>query len=93
VVPPRLRAQIVVDLDLPLWAVSKSLGQAIAQAKASPPPGTIVYHDRLDDAATPTFKQLEVDVPTVIGSVRLDPILVDRAAGIWVLRGETVPGI
>ncbi|MEA2547546.1 MAG: hypothetical protein QOE42_144 [Chloroflexota bacterium] len=92
VVPPRLRAQIVVDLDLPLWAVAKSFGPAIALAKATPPPGAIIYHDRLDDASSAVFTQLEVDVPTVVGSVRLNPILVDRSAGIWVLRVETAPG-
>jgi len=52
--------------------------------------GTIIYHDRLDDApvTAPRYQQLEIDQPTIIGAYRYVPILVDKAAGFWVLRVE-----
>lgn len=89
VMPSTLRAQGVADLDLPLTDVAYSLAAFLDPANGKPPPGTIVYHDRLDDDPTdPRYKLLEISQPTLIGGSRYVPILVDEAAGIWVLRVE-----
>ncbi len=90
IVPTRLRAQAVADLRLPLPEVAYStLATALDPANGKPAPGTFIYHDRLDDdPADPRYQLLEIDQPTVIGGSRYVPILVDKAAGMWVLRVE-----
>ena len=90
IVPPTLRAQAVADLDLPLTEVAYSYATWLDPASGLPTPGTIIYHDRLDDApvSAPRYQVLEVDQPTIIGKYRYVPILVDKAAGFWVLRVE-----
>lgn len=90
IVPPTLRAQAVADLGLPLTEVAYSYAQWLDPAAGRPSAGTIVYHDRLDDApvSDPRYRQLEIGEPTTIGAVRYVPILVDPAAGLWVLRVE-----
>jgi hypothetical protein len=90
IVPPTLRAQAVADLDLPLTEVAYSYSRSLNPALGLPTAGTIIYHDRLDDApvSAPRYKLLEIDEPTIIGAYRYVPILVDAAAGFWVLRVE-----
>ena len=90
IVPPTLRAQAVADLDLPLTEVAYSYARSLNPALGLPTAGTIVYHDRLDDApvSSPRYTQLEIDQPTDIGAYRYVPILVDARAGFWVLRVE-----
>jgi hypothetical protein len=92
IVPPRLRAQAVAELGLPLGEVVYSTYRDFLDpANGKPTPGTIVYHDRLDDKATdPRYKLLEISQPTTIAGRRYVPILVDPAAGMWVLRVEDV---
>jgi hypothetical protein len=91
-IPVRLRAQGVVDLDLPLWAGTQLFPRLVDPAKGLPPPGTIVYHDAIDDRPSPRWTSLEVEGPTVVGTLRLVPLFVDAKAGIWVLRIEAAPG-
>jgi hypothetical protein len=91
IVPPTLRAQAVADLDLPLTEVAFSSDVTrLDPARGLPTAGTVIYHDRLDDApvTSPRYVQLELDQPTIIGAYRYVPILVDKAAGLWVLRVE-----
>jgi hypothetical protein len=90
IVPSRLRQQAAVELDLPLGDVAYSIqSDLLDPANGKPAPGTLIYHDRLDDnPADPRYKLLEISQPTVIGGSRYVPILVDEAAGIWVLRVE-----
>lgn len=87
-VPPRLRAQAVVDLGLPLTVVRKSWASGIDPAAGRPVPGSIIYHDRLDDKASLRWATIEIDQPVVIGSLRLVPILSDPGRGFWVIRVE-----
>lgn len=92
IVPPTLRAQAVAELDLPLTQVGYSYDIWLDPARGLPTAGTIVYHDRLDDdPADPRYQLLEIDRPTTIGRYRYVPILVDKAAGFWVLRVEDGP--
>jgi hypothetical protein len=90
IVPPTLRAQAVADLDLPLTEVAySSYATWLDPTRGLPIAGTIVYHDRLDDALSdPRYQPLEIDQPTTIGAFRYVPILVDKAAGFWVIRIE-----
>lgn len=89
IVPPTLRAQAVADLDLPLTEVAYSYDTWLDPARGLPTAGAIIYHDRLDDAPSdPRYQQLEIDQPTTIGRSRYVPILVDKAAGFWVVRVE-----
>jgi hypothetical protein len=90
-IPAALRAQAIVDLDLPLWAGTKLFDSMVDPANAIPPPGSILYHDRLADSRKPVWRQVEVDHATVVGRLLLTPILVDEAAGIWILRVEAAP--
>jgi hypothetical protein len=87
-IPPRLRAQGVVDLDLPLWAAQKSFLGQIDPIHGLPAPGTILYHDSRDDKPDPRWTAIEISQPTVIGRLRFVPIFVDAHAGIWILRVE-----
>ncbi len=92
IVPPRLRVQAVVDLDLPLTAVAPSLSAAFDPAEGRPGPGTIVYHDRIDDHRGSSFAAVEAASPTVVGGVRYLPIAAHPADGWWIARTEPAPG-
>jgi hypothetical protein len=91
-IPPRLRAQGIVDLDLPLWAGVKSSAGMIALSKGLPAAGTIVYHDTTDDKPSAAWAQVEVSVPTVVGNLRVVPLFVNAKAGIWIVRIEAAGG-
>ncbi len=92
IMPPTLRAQGVADLDLPLTQVAYSYHPFLDPSNGKPIPGTLIYHDRLDDDPSDLrYKVLEINQPTDIGGFRYVPILVDAGAGIWVLRVEATP--
>ncbi len=90
-IPPRLRAQGIVDLDLPLWAGTKLFAPMVDPAAGRPAPGSILYHDALDGERGPTWREVEVSKPTVVGRLMLTPILVDSKAGIWILKVGGAP--
>jgi hypothetical protein len=93
VVPPRLRQQAVVQLNLPLDLVAYDYGDVLDPAKGVAPVGAIIYHDAIDDdASAKRLKAIEVSTPTVIGPYRFVPLFVDATAGIWVLRVEAATG-
>jgi hypothetical protein len=85
-IPAALRAQGIVDLDLPLWAGTKLFASMVDPANGMPPPGSILYHDKRADQPNRVWRQVEVDRPTVVGRLLLTPISVDEDAGIWILR-------
>jgi hypothetical protein len=91
-IPPRLRAQAIADLDLPLWAGTKLFPSAIDPANGRPSPGTFVYHDRADDKPSPAWSAIEVSEPTTVGRLRVVPEFVDTEKGIWVVRIEAADG-
>jgi len=84
-VPILLRPQAAVDLDLPLTRVGGTSGQRPGTAQYLRP-GEIVYQDPRNDRPSGGKSILEVDVPTVAGSVLLDPVFVDHARRFWILR-------
>jgi hypothetical protein len=87
-VPARVREQVAVDLDLSLNTVFRTQAKSIDLAKGRLVPGQIVYHDRRDDSADPRYRALEIETATTFGTVRLTPLLADRARGIWVILVE-----
>jgi hypothetical protein len=84
IVPSRLRAQAVVDLDLPLTDVAKPGG--ITMSGGLPAAGQIVYHDRLDGQTSSSYAVYEIKAPVTKGAVRLVPLLADATRGLWVIR-------
>ena len=91
-IPAVLRAQGIVDLELPLWAGTKLFASMVDPANGLPPPGSILYHDRRADSRNGVWRLVEVDRPTVVGRLLLTPIFVDEDAGIWILRVDAAQG-
>jgi hypothetical protein len=85
-IPPRFRAQAIVDLDLPLWAGTKSTPGLVSRLLEEPGRDVVVYHDTTDDSRSPVWTQLEVTRPTTVGARRIAPLFTDPAAGIWIVR-------
>jgi hypothetical protein len=84
-VPVLLRPQAAVDLGLSLPRVGQTSGRRPGAADYLRP-GEIVYHDPRNDRPAGGKSILEVDEPTIVGEVRLDPVLVDHARRFWILR-------
>jgi hypothetical protein len=85
-VPGLQRPRLAVDLDVSLDRIHGTPASWAAPGPGFLPFGRLIYHDRVGDRPTDAYTALEVDAPTAIGSVTLVPLLVDRDAGIWVLR-------
>jgi hypothetical protein len=96
IVPSQLRAQAVVDLDLPLTAVTKAKANQIDAAKGRPEIGQIIYRDRVAVGDSPMYAMFEVDQPVAFDRFSVVPILVDPINGMWVVRiaeaGAAAPG-
>lgn len=81
--------RIVVDTGVPLPAIGDSfLAFRATDAATLLRPGQWVFHDATVDGRGGRYAVLEVSRPTVLGSIRIVPILADPAAGIWLLRIE-----
>jgi hypothetical protein len=91
IVPPRIRAQAVVDLQLPLTEVAYSYDVWFDPPMGKPEPGAIVYHDRRDDADDLAHAAVELAQPTVIGADLYVPLLANSARGMWVVKVEAAP--
>jgi len=91
-IPAALRAQGIVDLDLPLWAGTKLFASMVDPANGLPAPGSILYHDSWADRPAPVWRQVELTEPAIAGRLLLTPILADGRAGIWIVRVEAAPG-
>jgi hypothetical protein len=89
IVPSQLRAQAVVDLDLPLTAVAKAKASQLNPAKGRPEVGQIIYRDRVDVGDSTAFAIFEVDRQVTIGRFSVVPLLADPIRGMWVVRIET----
>jgi len=87
-VPPRLRAQTIVDLGLPLSDVVRGLPGYVDPGSWQLEPGSILYHDRADDIPSPAWETVEIDEPREVGGVRLVPLITDEQRGMWVLQVE-----
>jgi hypothetical protein len=91
-IPPSLRAQAIVDLDLPLWAGTKASPELLSSLNDAPAGGVIVYRDRLDKMRSPGWAAIEVDKETIADGMRVTPLYVDEQAGIWVVRVRPAAG-
>ena len=92
IVPSQLRAQAVVDLDLPLTAVAKAKASQLNPAKGRPEIGQIIYRDGVDAGDSTDFAIFEVDRQVTIGRFSVVPLLVDPIRGMWVVRIATPDG-
>jgi len=78
--------QLAVDLQLPLSAISGTDGTAIRDDGSYPRPGQLVFHHVDRDEPPEAFVRFEVDRPTVVGSITVDPLLVDPDDRFWLVR-------
>lgn len=80
-----IRPRLIVDLGLSIPAVAAVAAGRIDVAAGYPARGQVVLHSRAGDPEAEGWTQLEVDESRTVGSVTLDPLLVDAAAGLWVI--------
>lgn len=78
--------QLAVDLDLPLSALTGTVGDSLSMDGSYPRPGQLVFHDVDRDAPAAAFKMFEVTSPTLVGRLLITPILVDPRGRFWLVR-------
>ncbi len=78
--------QLAVDLQLPLTVISGTDGTAIRDDGTYPRPGQYLFHQVDRDEPPLAFKRFEVDMPTVVGSITVDPLRVDPDDRFWLVR-------
>jgi hypothetical protein len=76
---------LVVDLALDLPVVTGATPATLAAALESPLPCAVVLHVRAADGTGPEWATFEIDAPREAGPARLEPLLADSAAGVWVI--------
>jgi hypothetical protein len=91
VVPVSIRAQAVVDLDLPLGMVAYSYPTWLDPLLGRPAPVAYVFVDRRADKPALRYDLVEISAPTRIGPYLYVPLLIDRPEGFWVDRVEGAP--
>jgi hypothetical protein len=88
---PRIRAattiriRIAVDLGRQLTDVEAIEVLTVGTSGAGLLPGQLLVHDRRAERNPDGRAGLEVDGPTVLGERTLEPLLVDRRRGLWVV--------
>jgi hypothetical protein len=78
--------QLAVELGLPLSSISGTVGASITTDGTYPRPGQVVFHQVDRDTPAAPFALFEVDRPTAVGRITLDPLLVDPARRFWLVR-------
>ncbi len=89
-VPTLLKPQFMVDLGLPVGQVGSGLPASLRTDGSFPRAGQIVFHDQRSEP-DPAFDFLEVSSPTIIGSIKVTPLLASPANGYWVDRIDPAP--
>jgi hypothetical protein len=82
-VPGPVWPRIAIDLGLPLTEIATSDGTRLESAGYLVP-GQFLFHDRAGDSAAAAWVDFEISEPHALGSLLLDPLLVDPS-GMWVL--------
>jgi hypothetical protein len=77
--------QIAVDLKLPLSFVAGSDGPALTDQGGYPHPGQLLFHDVGRDNLGGPYAPFEVAVPTRVGDILVDPLLVVDGR-FWLVR-------
>jgi hypothetical protein len=77
--------QIAVDLKLPLPFVAGSDRAAITDQGGYPRPGQLLFHDVGRDNLGGAYAPFEVAVPTRVGNILVDPLLVEGGR-FWLVR-------
>ncbi len=78
--------QLAVSLDLPLSALSGTVGTSIRDDGSYPRPGQLVLHQVDRDRPPEAFKRFEVDEPAVVGDLIVDPLAVGPDGRSWLVR-------
>jgi len=86
VVPVLLVPRLAVDLGLPVTQLADSALPLVSPDGPVPRAGQLVVHESHLDRPVSAYAFLEVSANARIGSITLDPLFVDAAAGIWVER-------
>jgi hypothetical protein len=89
-VPTLLKPQFMVDLGLPVGQVGSGLPATMRTDGSFPRVGQIVFHDQRSEP-DPAFDFLEVSTPTIIGAIKVTPLLASPANGYWVVRIDPAP--
>jgi hypothetical protein len=84
-VPGSVRLRFVVDLGRSLTEVGGNAPLKLDVEGGYPTVGQVMFHDRGGDAAAPGWVDVETGTPRTVGSVVVEPLLADPAAGIWVI--------
>jgi hypothetical protein len=84
-VPPLERPRFAVDLDLPLTQVSSAPLAWLEPGEGFLPYGDVIVHDTQAERVY-AYDVLELDQPTTVGGVTLEPVVADVANGVWVQR-------
>ena len=85
-VPVLTRPRMSIDLDVPLTNVA-----GLTPRYAIPgglQPGQVIFHDRRGDAPPDGYPTFELDQPSDLGPVRLEPLMSDPAQRWWVLAAH-----
>jgi len=92
-VPAHHSLRLSIDLRLPLTRLLGLEPAHVDLAGGYPPVGSVVYLDGIIEPATVSAATtpLQVSVPTVVGGVRVVPIVSDPAAKTWIVRIEPAP--
>ena len=86
VVPVLLIPRLGVDLGLPVTELGDSALPMVSPTGPVPRAGQIVVHESHLDRPVSSYAFLEVVAETHVGSITLDPLLVDPASGLWISR-------
>jgi len=81
-----IRPRLVVDLGLRLPNVIGSSSAVVKAAIAAPEPCAVILHVRASDGSGPEWAAVEISQPGLAGGSRLEPLLADPAAGVWVIN-------
>jgi hypothetical protein len=84
-VPTQLRPHMVIDLGVSLPEVASFGPSTVSLANGRPAPGQYLLQST-GAGTSAGLKELEVSVPTRIGSVTVVPLLADPSQGTWVVR-------
>jgi hypothetical protein len=80
-----IRPRLAVDLGRPLQDIIGLTPQALAAALDAPVPCAVILHVRAADGERPDWAVLELSQPRDVDGVRLEPLLADPTAGLWVV--------
>ena len=83
--PTGVLPRLAVELGLGLLDIRSTDTAKLSVAGGYPAAGQLLFHSRPGDPASAGWLEFEIDTPSQIGPVTLDPLLVDQESGLWVI--------